>query len=211
MARPAGSISANEINGYPFDEYLYEYLYYGARLAQVVADWSDDNDLPNLKLRFKVCLTLDAGHTAYITYGCCDNETRVGPCTREWSPAWHSPCSPLTLETVGLGCPTPHADDQIEQTTNPRSRIGFIRVKADDKCDGVIHAILIEAYHAEAYADYDAEIIDRSDVGADLIYLPNMPVSSWQMQRILCDTYNRLGYQSRLAICLPFFHSEPLA
>jgi hypothetical protein len=25
------------------------------------------------------------------------------------------------------------------------------------------------------------------------------------LQRILCDSYNRLGYQSRLAICLPFF------
>jgi hypothetical protein len=117
----------------------------------------------------------------------------------------------ITNETLELAkTALSKADDQIEQTTNPRSRIGFIRVKADDKCDGVIHAILIEAYHAEAYADYDAEIIDRSDVGADLIYLPNMPVSSWQMQRILCDTYNRLGYQSRLAICLPFFHSEPL-
>jgi hypothetical protein len=204
MARPSGSINLTDIEGYGFNE-TWEYLHYGSRVAQVIADWSNDNELPNLKYRFKSCLTLDALNTAYVRYGCCDTETRVGACTREWSANWYSPCQPNNLSTVGIGCPSPHPDDQIDQSTNPRDKTAFISVAAGSRNTGIIHAILIEMYHAEAYADEDVEIIDRTDVGADLVYLPNAPVSSWMMQRILCDSYNRLGYQSRLAICLPFF------
>jgi hypothetical protein len=204
MARPTGSIATADL-GYYFSDVTWEHLHYGSRVAQVIADWSNDNELPNLKYRFKSCLTLGAGNTAYVRYGCCDTETRVGACTAAWSANWYSPCQPLTLSTVGIGCPSPHPDDQIDQSTNPRDKTAFVSVSADTGNTGIIHAILIEMYHGEAYADEDVEIIDRTDVGADLVYLPNAPVSSWMMQRILCDSYNRLGYQSRLAICLPFF------
>jgi hypothetical protein len=205
VAKPAGAIGAGEVLGYLVVNDGHEFIYYGHRIAQVIEQWYGGYDQLKLRARYKSCCTVDVGHEIYLQWPGLALEVRTGPIIRQWSAAWLPAYQQHYISN--MGSPDPHAEDP-DGVETLRSRIGDVEVWAGDKQYGYIHAIMIELYHDEAYADLSAEIIDRSDVGADLIHLPNMPVSSWQMQRILCDTYNKLAYQSRLVICLPLFKTD---
>lgn len=204
MPPPPGAIGLPNL-GYPVGRTL-ERLYFGHGIAASVEQWADGQSLDpyRLRARYRSCVTVPAGNAITIGYGVgvlLDTvEVRAGPLVRAWSVnAVRPACWAGSTEPVGA--PVPHALDW-ETSLHPRSRIG--RLSAYASTEGIIHAIHVELYHADDYDDGPAEVIDRGGA-ADVVYQPDMPLSSWQAQKILCETYDKLGYQARLAVTLPLF------
>jgi hypothetical protein len=198
--KPSGAIIPADL-GYLISSDEPEYLYYGFRVAQALSGCGWSQTSQRLRMRFRSCVTVGAGSTIYIDYlGSNCREVRAGALARDWSAAWvevvYNPESTLSGTAIH-GVPSLANDTG----TNPLTRIKPIKIYADKGNSGTIHQFMVEMYHYDPQAD-DVEEFDRTD-GADVLYQPNAPVSSWMMREAVAGSYNWISQQNRLLLSWP--------
>lgn len=66
-----------------------------------------------------------------------------------------------------------------------------------------IYGHFVEAVHDDAY---DGEAIEQLSRNANKLYAPDYPISAWHAMRAICETYNKMLYETRPVRTFIFHH-----
>ena len=193
MALPSGSMDSSDFPYSPSGSDP-EYIYFAFRSPMDAKHYSGTSNYKNLHAECFTEIDVAASTTIEQTIaaqGLSDATTwydlETGPDTDTWLDLDESP-GPIDGATFEVELSDP--------TTHPTAVCGYDKFQEGGVGAGCgVHSIFIAFTHAESYDGERAELQPRG--GTNMLYANNSFCSSYQMVFGLCETYNKLFYESR--------------
>ena len=205
MAKPQGAVTAGRVRATLWSVSSNDptYLYFVHRLPWLPPWWADRTAqeegriTPELPMRHKVWLERvnENGYTYYVNWWLASRSKQSLSQTYSTtysSPTWYGP----TTDS--------YYPDGVEFSAQPGDSPPIYQIVEVEAYTATSGGVRLQAIHFELVPDQsDSSELEYIDRDSNKLYTPDYPASAWHVMKVLCETYQRMLYESRPAYSIP--------